>query len=327
MKKYALRSGIGASIGMLILILDGKTALEGARQGLDLCLRTVIPSLFPFFFLSGILTGAFLGMRSALLRPFGRLCRIPDGAESLLLVGLLGGYPVGAQCVASAWRGEQLSRSNAERMLAFCSNAGPAFLFGIVASMFSDSKTVWILWGIHILSALLTGILLPGGEMSPAKISSDNTFSLPEPLSSALKAIGSVCGWIILFRVMIAFLERWILWLLPLDVQIMIIGLLELSNGCCELNSIANPSARFLICSGILAFGGLCVTMQTLSVTKGLSLRYYFPGKVLQTVLSLALAAAYLLDSFLPCCVIISLSLLILQKIRKKSSIPQTVGV
>ena len=40
------------SLGMLALILDGRTAIEGARQGIGLCLRTVIPSLFPFFVLS-----------------------------------------------------------------------------------------------------------------------------------------------------------------------------------------------------------------------------------------------------------------------------------
>ena len=51
MRKKQLWTGIAASMGMLVLILDGKTALEGARQGIELCLRTVVPSLFPFFLL------------------------------------------------------------------------------------------------------------------------------------------------------------------------------------------------------------------------------------------------------------------------------------
>ena len=37
-----------AGIGFLVLIFDSRLALEGARAGLDLCIRTVIPSLFPF---------------------------------------------------------------------------------------------------------------------------------------------------------------------------------------------------------------------------------------------------------------------------------------
>ena len=47
---------------MLALILDSKTALLGAQSGLDLCVRTVIPSLFPFFVISILLTAPFGGM-------------------------------------------------------------------------------------------------------------------------------------------------------------------------------------------------------------------------------------------------------------------------
>ena len=67
---------------MLALILDGRTAIDGARQGIELCLRTVIPSLFPFFVLSILLTSSLLGSSLAVLRPLGRLFGMPDGAES-----------------------------------------------------------------------------------------------------------------------------------------------------------------------------------------------------------------------------------------------------
>ena len=90
--------------------------------------------------------------------------------------------------------------------------------------------------------------------------------------------MATVCGWVVLFRVLLAFLKRWIFWILPAAVQVAVTGILELSNGCCELLAVTDVSARFCICSGILAFGGLCVTMQTVSVTAGLSLKPYFWG-------------------------------------------------
>lgn len=99
--------------------------------------------------------------------------------------------------------------------------------------------------------------------------------------------MATVCGWVVLFRVLLAFLKRWIFWILPAAVQVAVTGILELSNGCCELLAVTDVSARFCICSGILAFGGLCVTMQTVSVTAGLSLKPYFWGKLLQTLFSL----------------------------------------
>ena len=68
--------------------------------------------------------------------------------------------------------------------------------------------------------------------------------------------MGNVCGWVILFRILIAFLERWFLWLLPASVRVAVTGLLELSNGCCALAEIKDFKMRFLLCSGMLSFGG-----------------------------------------------------------------------
>ncbi len=98
MKRRNFWTGICVSLGMLALILDGRTAIEGARQGIELCLRTVIPSLFPFFVLSILLTSSLLGSSLIVLRPLGRLFGMPEGAESLLIPAFLGGYPVGREC-------------------------------------------------------------------------------------------------------------------------------------------------------------------------------------------------------------------------------------
>ena len=56
MKRRTAAALVFSSAGMLVLILDGKAALLGAQAGVELCLNTVIPSLFPFFVLSVLLT-------------------------------------------------------------------------------------------------------------------------------------------------------------------------------------------------------------------------------------------------------------------------------
>jgi hypothetical protein len=113
--------GIGASIGMIVLILDTKTVLSGARDGITLCAYTVIPSLFPFFLFSVLLNHILLSGDLRFLHPLGKLTGIPTGAEPLLLIGLIGGYPVGAQCISDAYRNKCISRTDAHRMLGFCS--------------------------------------------------------------------------------------------------------------------------------------------------------------------------------------------------------------
>lgn len=281
-------------VGLLILILDSRTAVEGAKNGLTLCLQTVIPSLFPFFLLSNVILDAFSGPSAPLIRSLGRLCGIPAGAEAVLIPAFLGGYPVGAQCVAQACQDGRITRKDARRLLSFCNNAGPSFLFGIVGPLFTQWYAPWMLWGIHMTSALLWAVLTKPPEKAVGSPAPARRVSLPVAMEKAIYTMSSVCGWVILFRVLIAFLDRWFFWLLPRELQVLAMGLLELSNGCCTLGDIGEEKLRFLICSGMLAFGGCCVFMQTASVVEELGLGSYLKGKLMQTVFSLSLCAGFL---------------------------------
>ncbi len=322
-------TGIIAFIAMCVLILDAKTGLTGARDGLTLCMNTVIPALFPFFVISAIINSSVTGKKISFLRPLRYLCGIPKGCESLLLLGLLGGYPVGAQAVYNAYESGKINGITARRLLGFCNNAGPSFIFGILSSQFQTQKIVWIIWGIHILSAILVGILLPNKQETAAILTASKPITLPDALEKAVKTTATVCGWVILFRVVCSFFGRWFLQFLPSSFQVVLTGILELTNGCSYLSSIPLESLRFLVCCCMLSFGGLCVTLQTVSVTKELGVGMYLPGKLLQTVLSLVLAAILLpflypgennrLLPFLMTAVIIIL-LLVLGLYGKKSS-------
>lgn len=292
--KKGLNSIVIACIGLLALILDTKTALSGATEGVELCIRTVIPSLFPFIFLSVMLNQAIMGMSMPFLKPLCHFLRIPEGAESLLLLGLLGGYPVGAQCCAEAVRYGNISRETGRRMLSFCSNAGPAFLFGIGSTLFTSRWKCWVLWAIHILSALIVGHIMPRTTDGSASISKKNKHSASLVLQQSLRIMANISGWVILFRVIFVFSERWFLWYFPQWTQSLFAGVLELTNGCCSLTEIGNEDLRFVLCSLFLGFGGFCVTMQTYSVCIGVDTSLYLPGKVLQSVLSAVFALCFI---------------------------------
>ncbi len=286
-------TSIAGAVGMLLLILDTRTAFNGAKDAIELCLRTVIPSLLPFFVFSTLLTSGLTGMNLRILKPFGALLRIPKGAEPIFLVGALGGYPTGAHAVADGFTSGQISKQDARRMLGFCSNAGPSFLFGIAGLCFTSPERPWILWSIHLLSALLTGMLLPGGSRNVTTLSRNKAVTLPAALKRSLQTTAQVCGWIVIFRVLLAFLQRWFLWLFPPIHQILTHGFLELTIGCLSLVLMESEGLRFILCAGFLAFGGLCITMQTMSVTAPVGMGMYLPGKLLQMLISILLAAVY----------------------------------
>ena len=290
--------GVFGGLGILLLILDSKIALTGARDGIELCLASVIPSIFPFLVLSGMLTPAFCGTKLPFLRPLSAILGIPTGAEGIFLTGIVGGYPTGAQCVHQAWKSGALNKEDAQRMLAFCSNAGPSFLFGILSTKFSEGWILWLLWGIHILSAVAVAMIFPGKSHNSHGLSPAAPVSLTQSLKKAVATMGCICGWVVLIRILIAFLDRWFLWLLPVNIQIAVYGFLELANGCCSADLIFPVGLRFILCSGMLAFGGICVVMQTASVTGKLGFGKYLQGKTLQAVVSILLSTVIQLFLF-----------------------------
>jgi len=286
--KYSLPKCLLTIAGIFLLIFDSQTALTAAQDAVVLCLYTVIPSLFPFIFLSLLLNNLLLGKKISILRPLGRLCGVPAGAESLLLLGLIGGYPVGAQATAEAYRSGSISKKTYRHLLGFCNNAGPAFIFGLVASQFTGSIIPWIIWAIHIASAITVGLTLSVGNEPLCNIQKKDEITFPQALNSAIQIMAKICGWVLLFRVLIAFL----LHLLPQDIPKSIFGFFELTNGCVNLSTIPSEGIRFIAAVCILNFGGLCVAMQTCSVCEKFGTGLYFPGKLLQTFVGLVLSVA-----------------------------------
>lgn len=283
-------SFILASCAMILLILDTKTAIGGAKDGIDMCMRSLIPSIFPFIIVSSYLTQNLIGRHLAVMRPINKLCRIPKGFESLFLIGIIGGYPTGAQSVYHAYQTGTLKRTDAQRMIIICNNAGPSFIFGIIGRFFSSSITVWALWGIHILSAVIIGMILPGNKNEWKILGQGQKKSFITIVQNGAKTMLNICSWVILFRILIAYTNKLFVQNMNSAQITLVHGFLELANGCLSLGKIPNEPVRFVLCSAMLSFGGLCVFLQTSSVTNCFSNKLYFLGKVMQCCISTILA-------------------------------------
>lgn len=167
-------------------------------------------------------------------------------------------------------------------MLVFCNAAGPAFLFGITGSLFSQRWVPWCLWGIQVFSALCMARLIPTQLTSSVQNTMAAKSTVTQKLRQSIQVMAEICGWIVLMRIVITVLQKWCLWYLPHTWQIFVSGILELSNGCISLNEITCTGLRFIFCSVFLGFGGLCVALQTGSAAPGVKQRGYLPGKLLQ---------------------------------------------
>lgn len=292
MKRFL--SLLAAACAVLLLLLRPQEAAGAVRSGLSLCGRTVIPSLFPFFAAVSLLlqlgaAESLSGLWGPVMRPLFRMrgeCAMP------LLAGLLGGYPAGAKTAAGLYAQGRISRQEAELLLGFCDNCGPAFLLGYVgAGILGSAEAGLWLYFIHILSALLTGLLLCRlvRDRGPALLGSSlpaGTVSFPAALTSAvsgaLTSTLSICAFVVLFQVLAA--------LPPFPLPVPALGILEMVTAVAALP--AGP-AGFISAAAITSWGGLSVHCQAMSLTapEGLSFRWHWVGKAVQAALAALLAA------------------------------------
>ncbi|MCD8160767.1 MAG: sporulation protein [Clostridiales bacterium] len=302
----------------LALVLRPAEAAAGAKTGLNLCAQVVLPSLFPFFVLSAL--AAELGLGSVLGRccgpVIGPLFGVSGAGATALLLGLIGGYPLGARTVGQLYEQGQLSRQDGERLLLFCNNGGPAFILSVAgAGVLGSVQAGWLLLGVHVAGALCCGLLgrwlRPGTEPVPPSPGSAQTVrsvrfsqAFTNAMGSAVQSSLNVCACVVLFAVILRLVRLFgllrpgvkLLEALGMDAvcaEALLSGMVELTNGVALLEGAsvysAVPVAAFL-----LGFGGLSIFCQTAAMlaASGLSPVWCLKGQLLHGCISFVLAAA-----------------------------------
>lgn len=282
--------------GLLAWFLaDAGTVRAAAGAGLALCGRSVIPALFPFMAASTMLVSLGFGeWASPRLAGLMSLYRLPGPAGAALLLGLVGGYPIGARTAAELHGKGLLTADEAERLLGFCNNSNPVFLLSVLGGgVFGSPRIGVYLWLIHILSALLTGFFFRGngkslGRQALPRVSPCQAPSLftafVEGVKSACGSMLYVCGFVIFFYVLTSPLAA-----LGGPLGAGLVGFLELFS---LTPLLAADRLGFILASACAGWGGVSILCQTAAALEGsgLRLRTYLTGKVLQALLAGGLA-------------------------------------
>lgn len=284
--------------GVLVWFLaDAGQVRQDVSAALALCARSVIPALFPFLVVSTLLLRLGFGELAApwlagLMEP---LFRVDGVGSSALLLGLVGGYPIGPRTTAELYRQGALRRDEAERLLTFSNNSNPVFLISVLGlGVFGSVRTGIWLWLIHLLSALLTGLCFrryhsgPAACREPTRQSTFQAVSFPaalvESVRGACSGILSVCAFVLFFYV----LARPLPALAP-PLGPALVGATELFSLTPLLTA---DRFGFVLAAAASGWGGLSVLCQTAAVLEGsgLSPRPCVLGKAVQGLFSLGLA-------------------------------------
>ncbi|MBR5157069.1 MAG: hypothetical protein IKW59_04800 [Clostridia bacterium] len=301
-----IKSGLlyAVLIALIILILlNAKASIEAVKGSLIVCYQTIIPSLFPFFVLSGLLINSgFVRVLGSVLNPVIRpLFRVSGSGAIVFLIGVISGYPMGAKMVTELYKKRIISKTEGKRLLPFCNNSGPLFVIAAVGiGMLRSLKTGIFLYCIHILSALLVGVIFRfyksdvNGYTSSCYIEKESHIQIgkifAECVSNGVNSMLLICGFIALFSSFSQCIKPLIAGFVKNEcINLFINGLLEVTMGA---NGLAQSNLEFteqlILMSFLIGFGGICVHLQVLGIVSDtdLGVKTYLAGKLMHSFIS-----------------------------------------
>lgn len=292
MKNVVMVVLIGAT--MALLLRYPSCAISAASESLTLWWNTILPSLLPFFILSGtIVKSGVLNQTPKKNDPITKLLGLPTQCVGVMLLGAISGYPTGAKL--SAEFSSSLSRKQLQALIIASNLSGPIFITGTIATALLG---VPALGGIMLLSHYL-GVILISVILSIMNKTANSTkatlirtkaaplrenISLPflqsfiQSATESLPAMLKVGAFMIFFPTVFALLRE--IGIINILCTLMnklffvedslttavLAGLFEMSDGCKFISELSlSITLKTAICTFFVSFGGASVIMQTLA--------------------------------------------------------------
>lgn len=293
------------------LLLFPRDSLLAARNGLLLWYRSVLPVLFPFLVISGILLQfeGFSALLRFLYRPFNALFGVSFYGSFAVLSGFLCGFPVGAKITKDLLDQGLISPGEARHLYGFVNNLSPGFLVSYLASGQLKHPELSgfflaVVLGAPLSYGALTGLKYKKQNPSPSpavfSVFRKKDFSqvLDECIWNASVSVLKLGGYITLFCILSGAAIK-----LPFADTLpglLFCASMEVTGGIqliCQ-TALSGPS-KLILLAGLCIFGGFSALAQTAGITQMnlTALAYYIKSRVLCTLLGVF----FVLCAFLFC--------------------------
>ncbi len=282
---------------MFSIVFFSKEFSNGIKDGMNVSLNLVIPSLFIFMVFSNIIMNS--NLKHMIAYPFrliGKyIFKIDQQYLSIVILSLIGGYPIGAKLLCAAVKQDGMPVETAERMLCYCVNCGPAFLISAVGlSIFGNIKIGLILYLSQITACIVVGFLTSFFKSkSPSSLQIKNKRSnlsasvlVVNAVNDTIKSMVVICGFIVAFSAFLPIIQL-LTENLNSNLRILLQGFMEVTTSCNNLANTSSPSA-IILAAAFTSFGGVCVYLQVCAMLNGSQIKLwkFFIFRIIYTIIS-----------------------------------------
>ena len=260
---------------LLFLLKEPQAAMEGARYGLMLWAKQLLPSLLPFLILTQLL------IRSGYLSRISETLHLPQ-SYFVLFAGTLFGFPMGCKLTTDLYAHGQLSKEDASLLFIIANQMSPAFVGGyILSETLHLPQLLPMTYAILYAPSLCYGLLMlmihhrrlshhtqPSACIVTKKATSGlqmNFAILDAGIMNSFETMLKLGGYVMLFAVITRMCQHY-LTAIPV-ISTFIASLLEITGAVSVLNhTIQSTYLKYVAILGATAFGGCSGIAQTASL-------------------------------------------------------------
>lgn len=283
-----------------LLFFFPETSSEGAKNGLLLWSGTIVPTLLPFFLLTGIMNKyhAFHFVSYLFFPIYRKFPWLNRDLAYTLILGFLCGYPLGAKIINDLVLTGSYTKKEGQCLLSVCNNVSPMFTIGYTLTLVLKNQLSIPIFFFCLYAPNFCYFFYLMATAQRKKMFQDHQITssfftqktMDEIIFDSLRSIFSVGVYIMIFSIGANFLKM----LDPVPfVTDFFIGILEITTAVTHFGSMQiSLGNKALILCAISSFGGLCAAAQTMTVCRSgkLSLKKYLFTKTAFAALSCCLA-------------------------------------
>ncbi len=302
--RYILSAFGVCTVAFILLKFPTLSAL-GVKKGIDICLTSLIPSLYPFMILTNYY--ALSEISQLRIKTADRLCnfifRLPGCCGAVIMFSFVGGLPVGAKMSSELYERGLISKEQFARLLSFCVNPGPAFVISAVGiSMLGSKETGAVIYVSLILSSLIMGLLSRffaseeetyiSCSVEENSVKANKRAPFEKAVLKSSKALFSICAWVTAFSCLN---EITVNLEISDALRSFILCTSEMTNG----SMTAAESFSAPVVAAVIGFSGFCGHLQLMGeINKAeLKYKYFLVSRIINSGLS-AVICSFLLKCF-----------------------------
>lgn len=288
---------ISCIIVLIEILINKILVFDTISYSMNIWIKSIIPSLFPFFIISDILINYNVTnyIPRSIRKIFKKIFNTSDNVITIFFLSLISGFPSNARNTKTMYEMNLITKEEASHALTFTHFSNPLFILGTISVFFFQNEKLGIIILIsHYISNIIIGLIFRkyntvsniNYTLTAKKSQSFPTIfirAIKNSIDTLLTILGTLTCFLVLSSLIINNLS-----LTPYNSTILK-GILEITMGLENL-SLLNISDIYktVLSTMFISFGGLSVHMQVLSflIDTDISYKPFFITRIFHSMIA-----------------------------------------